>query len=416
MESGNRRNRDGWRRALHVAAWNAALLACGLALIAAAGEIWLRATRPFPGWSTPLHLVPDIGYVYRPGAEIHRTNHLDFWTVSRTNSLGFADREPAAERAADGCRVMMIGDSFVAALQVPVADKLHVRLEALARRELPHLDIRATAFGQGGFAPVNELAFWDRHARRLRPRLLVLVLSVNDLWGNSSLLRGLESGWDPDRLPFVTARRAADGTITLLPPDPDPAPWWEIVPPASMPWTVRADRLLERYESWYLPARLRHELRRWSQPDRRQAWARALLPRRRHAAHVDTLLGIRRTWEDVVREAAPPPVFREALALAGFAFDQFAERTRRDGTALVILATRTLGGGDDPAFGRVRALAEPRGIPVINQHDYIVSRGGDVSDTYWRRDGHWNPAGHRWAAEALLEHLRRNPRICDPRV
>ena len=64
----------------------------------------------------------------------------------------------------------------------------------------------------------------------------------------------------------------------------------------------------------------------------------------------------------------------------------------------------------------MRALAAARGIPVINQHEYIVSRGGDVSDTYWHRDGHWNPAGHRWAAESLLEYLRANPQVCKPRA
>ena len=89
------------------------------------------------------------------------------------------------------------------------------------------------------------------------------------------------------------------------------------------------------------------------------AQARALRRRPHYAAHVDTLLGIRRTWEAVVRDAALPPVFQEAVALTGFALDQFGERTRRDGAALVVLANWTLGGGDDPAF-RPRARAGRR--------------------------------------------------------
>ena len=254
-----------WRRMLRVAAWNLGLLAAGLALAVVAAEIWLRATRPFPGRLAPMHFVPDVGHVSKPGVEIRHTNHADFWTVSRTNRLGFADREPIDPApAAAGCHVVAIGDSFVEALQVPIAGKFHVRLETLARRELPDLDVTTSAFGHSGFAPVNELAFYDEYARHLHPRLVVLVFTVNDLWGSHSLLRGLESGWDPDRLPFVSARRGADGAFILLPPDPEPASIRRLVPAGSMSWRLRARVLLGRYETtWYVAARLRRRIMTW---------------------------------------------------------------------------------------------------------------------------------------------------------
>ena len=63
------------------------------------------------------------------GAEVRWTNGLDFWTVSRTNSPGFLDREPPdPERAAASRHVAVFGDSFVEAKEVAVADKFHVRL------------------------------------------------------------------------------------------------------------------------------------------------------------------------------------------------------------------------------------------------------------------------------------------------
>ena len=385
-------------RALRVAGWNAALLAAGLTLIAAGGELYLRATRPFAESTLPRQFVPEVGYLYAPGTEIRRTNHADFWTVSRANSLGFADREPiAAARAAASCHVTAIGDSFVAALEVPIAKKFHVRLEALARTELPHLDVTTSAFGRPGFAPVNELIFWDRYARHLKPRLLVLVLTLNDLWGNSSLLRSLETGWDPDHAPFVTVRGTADGTLVLLPPDPEP-----------VFRKGRFDRL---------PAMLRSSyLLRWSRPRIWHLWPHLptamtdpLGPRQRRA-HPE--VPPPRNWPATVRAPELPPEFEEALALLGFGLDQFREQTRRDGTALVILATYELGGRGDRAFRRLHALAAARGIPVINQHDYIVGRGHKVRDAHWPRDGHWSPAGHQWAAEALLDHLRRDPQLC----
>ena len=178
--------RGGWRRALRVAGWNAALLAAGLALIAAGGEIYLRATGTFVASRIPRHFVPGVGYVYPPGAEIRHTNHVDFWTVSRANSLGFTDREPVGPvRAAASCHVAAIGDSFVDALEVPIADKFHVRpggagppgAAAPGRHDLGVRPPRSCARQRVGLLrPVRPAA---------SPRLVVLVLTLNDLWGNS---------------------------------------------------------------------------------------------------------------------------------------------------------------------------------------------------------------------------------------
>ena len=399
MSGGTRWN--GCRRALRVVGWNVALLAAGLVVIAAAGEIYLRATVPFTGGYRPMRFVPDVGYVGAPDGEIRHTNHIDFWTVTRTNRLGFADREPISPaRAAAGCHVATIGDSFVEAIQVPIAQKFHVWLEALARRELPHLDVTTSAYGESGFAPVNQLPLYDKYARQLHPRVLVLVFTLNDLWENSSVLRGMISGWDADSLPFVTVRRESDGTFTLLPPDAGPV--------------KRRNRfrgLAATLQSSYFVTWLRGHLnRRWPQLEAAVNDALQRSPRPRFSG-----IPLQWQWSRAFRAPSLAPEFEEALALAGFALDQFVERTRRDGVALVILAAYNLGGRDDPAFGRLRALTEARDIPVVNQYDYIVGRGGNVEDAHWPHDGHWSPAGHQWAAEALLEYLRRNPEICRPR-
>ena len=59
------------------------------------------------------------------------------------------------------------------------------------------------------------------------------------------------------------------------------------------------------------------------------------------------------------------------------------------------------------------AMAQARDIPIINQYDYIVGRGNAVADAHWAHDAHWNPTGHQWAAEALLEYLKRNQAVCE---
>ena len=207
------------RRALRLVGWNALFLVAGLALIGVVGETYFRWRTPFVESVHPNAWSPTAGRVYTPNAEVRHTNGLDFWTESRTNSLGFVDREPIGlERAAASCHVAMIGDSYVEALQVPIADKFHVRLEELAARELRHLDVTTSAFGIFGTGQVNQLAYYDEFARYLRPALLVLVFVSNDFMNNAPILEGLNQGVDPDRLKQVSATRGADGTITLRPP------------------------------------------------------------------------------------------------------------------------------------------------------------------------------------------------------
>ena len=107
------------------------------------------------------------------------------------------------------------------------------------------------------------------------------------------------------------------------------------------------------------------------------------------------------------------PAFQEAVEVTAFALDQFKDRIERDGGSLVILSTHTMGTRGSVLFDVLSALAEARGIPVIDQYDYILRQGGKIEEAHWAHDQHWNPTGHRWAAEALLEYLQQHLEVCD---
>lgn len=354
-----------WRRMLRLAGGNVMACMAGLGLIGIIGEGWFRLKTPSMTEGKAFAFVPQVGVLYEPSAEIRVTNRIDFWSASKVNRLGFLDREPPDPgQTAMQCHVVVIGDSFVAAEQVAISDKLHVQFEALAAQQLPALDITASAFGFMETGQISQLAFYDQFARQLRPKLIVLVFVANDFRENMPLNSG--------SLLHVSAQRGENGALLLRPPDPD----------YQFPQPSLGRRLINLARVSYF------------------------------AQWVDAKMDAIGPWAD----PAEPVGFQDVLDFTGFALDQFKARADRDGAALAILATHSMRAGRAGRWADyanwLSVLAEERSIPVIDQHEHILRQGGNYKDGRWTHDGHWNPTGHRWAAEALLLWLKRNQDIC----
>lgn len=421
------------RRALVLIGWNALLLVTILTLIALAGEASRRATVPFAFKSAPRIFVPDVGWLRRPHSEIYWTNQVDYWNISRANSLGFLDREPLPDRAAESCHITMIGDSFVEAREVPIADKFHVRLEDIAARELPYLDVTTSAFSQGGVGQMEQLAYYDKYSRHLHPKLIVLVAVPNDFVDNFPLWESIRVGLDPDYLPHVSAARTEDGGFKLRQPDPKLRSFrmLQTTEPSEMAqWiekTFSASWFLEylttifdlRFPQYNENRAHADRLQRIEILSRRSAYA-PLLDGWRPVSFGDVRM--RSNDEDTPSYFAlfaqnnGPPFYIEALAFTSFALDEFKKRADRDGATLVILATHRMSYFGGSTLSRLIDIAADRDIPIIDQGGFIRRQGGVLDDAHWPHDAHWNPAGHQWAAEALLEYLKRNQDICGNRA
>ena len=306
------------------------------------------------------------------------------------------------------------------ARRVPIAAKLHVRLEELAARRLPGLKITASGFGRDDTGQIAQLPLYDLFARRFHPRLVVLVFVINDFRNNSPILTAVwkGKGWEPDR-PSPRAKATPpgpDGAMRILPPSPrTPGAATRARAPLMLSLYSRARALgLPRpwFAGWLRTKWNHHAGFPVSSALRVRAEALAAAPA--HASLFED--GWRptpgRSIDGQFMEERLPRVFEDALAYTGFALDQFRERVERDGAALAVLASHTVGGRANPAFERLRALTETRRIPLISQHDYIVRQGGRVSGARFRYNQHWNAQGHQWAAEALSEYLARHPEAC----
>lgn len=343
--------------------------------------------------------------MYEPNVEVRVTNHLDFWTVSRTNRWGFLDRDPPdPKRAAASCHISVIGDSLVEANQVPISDKFHVRLEHLAARELPGLDVTTSAFGRPNTAQASQLPYYDEYAKRLSPKVLVLVFLSNDFGGNSALTMARRQGWDPDKAPYAYPERTVGGIKLRM-----PSPEYRDLPPSWANYErrvhtkgndIKPESWLYRTDLWVTDVSY---FGSWLQTKTRTLLTDPSLEERRVSFAWEEELRQRPSYASLLQDPSHEDDF------TAFALQQFKERAERDNVVLLILTVFMESRGH---LDRLNAIVETQGIPVINMSDYIIRQGGSIKDSHWEHDSHWNATGHQWAAEALLEYLRRHPEVC----
>jgi lysophospholipase L1-like esterase len=159
----------------------ALLLGLGLAL--GAGELLLRMLRPsqlalirYPCIYTP---DPQLGYRYQAHASGVVAGHFEFENEVATNSLGFYDDEPLPPERAHP-RILAVGDSYTAAMNVPKAEVWTSVLErALRVRGFPDADV--VNVGIDGTGTDVHAALIREYAERFRPDVTLLAFFANDV-------------------------------------------------------------------------------------------------------------------------------------------------------------------------------------------------------------------------------------------
>jgi hypothetical protein len=135
-----------------------------LALLLCAGELLVRALIAGP---SPQIYDPVIGYSYGPYAELFQAK--EGRTRLRFNALGLNDDDITPKNGR--CRVLVLGDSYTAALQVPPAQNFSSVAEQLESR----LDV--VNGGRDGLFLGDLHKVAKRLARDVSPDLVVYVVS-----------------------------------------------------------------------------------------------------------------------------------------------------------------------------------------------------------------------------------------------
>lgn len=157
------------------------VVASALASLALA-ELALRGLRPEA--ASPVHYpcfsVPDArtGFRFAPHGAGRIAAHFEFDHEVRLDSLGFHDDEPLPEGEAQP-RVLAVGDSFTAALQVRRDETWVAQLErALRARDMPRADV--VNLGLDGTGTDVHLELLREYVPRFRPQRVLVAFFAND--------------------------------------------------------------------------------------------------------------------------------------------------------------------------------------------------------------------------------------------
>ncbi len=208
-----------------------------LALSAVTAEIGVRLTRSAPpaeasGW---FWQVPDpvTGWSHIPGASGRSFNPFyEFDAQVSFNSLGIRGPESLGYAKGDAVyRVLLLGDSFMEAVQVNDDETLGEQLRSLLQSQMGR-PVEVVNAGVSGFGTDQELLWLREEGVKYAPDLVLLaVYPHNDFMNNGELLESANQGGI--NKPFFSL---VDGTLELHYYPFDPA----TVPAVTSPFVEEA--------------------------------------------------------------------------------------------------------------------------------------------------------------------------------
>lgn len=154
---------------------------------------------------------PTYGWRNIPGASGWESCYGECEVYVEINSKGLRDREIAYENPEDRQRILMLGDSMTAAMQVPLEDTFSKQLET-------HLGDSWEVINGGvnGFGTDNELIFYREETYQYNPDLVIVnVYLANDIYNNSRTLE-LRTGGESHK-PYFTLSESGELELQNFP-------------------------------------------------------------------------------------------------------------------------------------------------------------------------------------------------------
>lgn len=316
----------------------------------------------------------ELGWTFAPGKvgfKFARTG--EFAHPVRINGDGFRDRERSPAPPEGSQRILVLGDSYAAGLQVRFEETFQQRLEGRLNPAGSATRFEVLNAGVDGYGTAQELLLFEERAHRYGADVVVLsFFPFNDLSDNS-----MDAGSLQHWLAYSYGR----------------------------PYFVREDGELVR--------RWRTGMEHW---DLEGPLARLL----RHSMLYVTLHPVpggaadRLPFRHADVYARPyGEALQESWSLTRALLARLEERVRQDGAELVValVSERKALRGER---GTIRPLAETLagdGLRVLDLEAQLEPHPlRDEGPLYFEKDPHWNARGHRAVADAMESFLREHCR------
>lgn len=366
------------------------LAAFGVVFAAAALEFGVRL----------VHLEPDrfwqpdplIGSRHLPGKTGWWTQEdREFVVPVEINQQGWRDVERPVEKPRGTTRILVLGDSFAEGLQVPLEDTFSRVLEARLK-ELQAGPVQVINTGTSGFGTAGELLLLQRDGARYDPDIVLLAFYPgNDVLNNSPELE--------DTLVPVYAADGRPERVVSSKKERQPKSLLGKALAGSKAYQYVRRRLVTGHPN--LARRLglidgaKPPPRPDFIPDGYFVYAPAEGPWQSAWEHTERLLGqvqsaARQMGAELVvaivagRDEVYPEWWAEVMqtypAMQGKPFDIDAPRKR------------------------IVEMCQARGIPVLELAP-LMRQQSSAAPLHFHRDGHWTPAGHRLAGDAIANFL-----------
>lgn len=135
-------------------------------------------------------------------------NIREFSVETSRNSLGFHDVEHTLQKPAGTFRVLILGDSFVEAIQVPLEKAFHKIVEKELNRRMD-FPVEIISLGRSGAGTQKSYEILLETGIRFRPDLVLMQFLSNDLIDNSPLLKKEENDQEERRKQYIPQLREA---------------------------------------------------------------------------------------------------------------------------------------------------------------------------------------------------------------
>ena len=341
---------------------------------------------------------PEIGYVHAAhNGFIYRYEEKGLVVAQhQTNAIGLIGPEVSLDRPSTVFRILILGDSFTEALQIPDEKNFCRQLERLLNDKGGAKHVEVLNAGVSGYSPIAEYQLFRKKLYRLKPDLVIVQLFANDVFEDNkvaAMSRLDQNGLPVEIKPYFSQR------ITREPKQNNFLNTIRI-------FAIEHSRLLEFFYVKY--SRLKK-----NSPYHRQMTAKneyndgyqffIITPQNelfvnevfRHEAWLRTqkyLLALKKSVEESGAGFAIMYIPMEAQ----LPFKSFGEHTS-------MFTSHRL---SDYLDGLLDEFSLSRHIPFL---DLLTSFETHLSENlYLSRDGHLTEEGHKLIAQSLFDFLKQN--------